>query len=477
MLKTKTRTVPINITTATNKARYAQGGTAEIVNCYVEQVGQEGKVTEYVTAADGLQGFASLPGVTGGVRDVLEVDGKVYAVCGASARLFEIRSNQNVTDLGALSGFDTTGPVYMARNRRSTPDIATVNNGLLFNYRTSLAQVTDVDLLAPQSLAVNDGQFAIATVDNKYQVGDIDDGTSWDGLSVERGDASPDANVRIYARQGQLLLFGQVTTEILNNAGLADGTGYERVQAIEFGCLAPKSVATVAGVVYWVAHDRTVRALDGYTPVQISTPFICQQIQKIANPSTITAFSWVRDGHSYYAISCEEWTYVYDTSTGRWHTRKSYLESSWQIGSAVSAFGKTLVGSATEPIIYEMGPQFFSDAGQPLVSQMTFSPLVVPGKRITVSRVWWDIERGVGTGQGAAEDVDPQAVLEWSLDGGATFGGHRLLNLGEQGKRTNELETWRLGQCKGLGFVFRMTVSAKVAKAIYQGQADIEVND
>ena len=78
----------------------------------------------------------------------------------------------------------------------------------------------------------------------------------------------------------------------------------------------------------------------------------------------------------------------------------------------------------------------------------------------------FDTCRWEGTGSG-----------EYSLDGGATFGGSRLLNLGAQGKRSNELETWRLGQCDGLGFVFRLTVSAKVAKAIYQGQAEIEVND
>jgi len=143
----------------------------------------------------------------------------------------------------------------------------------------------------------------------------------------------------------------------------------------------------------------------------------------------------------------------------------------------VAAFGKTLVGSSTHPIIYEMGPQFFSDAGQPLVAQMTFSPLVVPGKRITVNRAWWDIERGVGTGQGEAQDIDPEVILEWSLDGGATFGGHRLIKLGQQGQRTRELEVWRLGQCKGLGFTFRLTCSARVAKAIYQGQSDIDIDD
>lgn len=471
------RTVPINITTRTNKARFTQGGTAELVNCYVERVGEEGKVQEYVVASDGLQGFANLEGVTGGVRQKLEVDGKTWVTAGTSPRLFEVRSNGTVFDRGALSGFDTTGPVFMARNRRSTPDIAIVNNGLMFNYRTSLAQVTDVDLLAPTSLAVNDGQFLIGTANNTWQVGDIDDGTSWDGLSFERADASPDAVVRVYARQGEALIFGELTTEFWANAGLADATGYQRTEVGEFGCLSSQSVQTVAGAVFFVAHDRTVRAISGYSFQRISTHAIERYIETLTDYSLINASTWVRDGHSFYEINTPDWTFAYDTVTGNWHTRKSYGLQSWNIGTAVSAFGKTLVGSSTDPIIYEMGPQFFSDAGQPLVMTMTLPPLMVPGQRITIHRAWWDLERGVGTGQGDAQDIDPEVMVEWSLDGGATFGGSRLIKLGQQGQRTNELEVRRLGQCKGMGFVFRLSCSAKVAKCIYQGLAEIDVDD
>lgn len=471
------QTVPINITTRTNKARFTQGGAAELVNCYVEQVGAEGKVQEYIVASDGLINDAILPGVTGGIRQMLEVDGQVYVVAGTSARLFRLLSNGVVIDLGAMSGFNTTGPVYMGRNRRATPDIGIVNNGLLFNYRTTLAQVTDVDLLAPTSLTVNDGQFIVGTANNTWQVGDIDDGTNWDGLSFERADASPDSVIRAYARQGEALIFGEQTIEYWANAGLADATGYQRTEVTEIGCLSPQSVQTVAGSVYFVAHDRTVRAISGYSPQRISTHAIEREIERLTDYSSITAFTWVRDGHSFYCINCPLWTYTYDTSTGVWHTRKSYGEASWNIGTAVAAFGRTLVGSSTEPIIYEMGPDFFDDAGQPLVAQMTLPPLDALGRKVTVHRACWDAERGVGTGQGAAPDVDPEIVLEWSKDGGATFGGHRLIKLGQQGTRTRELEVRRLGQCKGMGFVFRLTCSARVAKAVYQGLAEITIDE
>lgn len=476
MLARNTQIVPIALTNKTNKARFTQGGSAELINCYAEAIGEEGKVQWCLVASDGLQGFALLPGVTGPVRATLEVDGSLWVVAGTSPRLFQVSSTGIVTDRGALSGFDTSGPVYMARNRRSTPDIAIVNNGLMFNYRTSLSQVTDVDLLAPQSLTVNDGQFIIGTANNKWQVGEIDDATAWDDLSFERADASPDAVKRVYARQGEALIFGELTTEYWANVGGADATGYSRTEVSEFGILSPNSAATVAGVVYFVAHDRTVRAISGYAPQRISTHAIEREIERLTDYSSLTGLTWVRDGHSFYVLNSALWSYAYDTATGVWHTRKSHGSGSWNIATATAAFGKTIVGSATEPVLYEMGPQFFADAGEPLVMQATLPPLLAPGKRITIHRAWWDCERGVGTGQGDAQDIDPEIMVEWSLDGGATFGGARKIKLGQQGKRTNELEVRRLGQCKGLGFVFRLTCSAKVARAIYQGQAEIDVN-
>lgn len=107
---------------------------------------------------------------------------------------------------------------------------------------------------------------------------------------------------------------------------------------------------------------------------------------------------------------------------------------------------------------------------------MTLPPLAVPTKKITVHRVWWDLERGVGTGQGESQDVDPAVVVSWSLDGGHTFAGHRTVQLGQQGQMTRELVLNRLGQCKGHGFVFRLQCSARVARAVYQGQAEITVD-
>ena len=56
-----------------------------------------GKVTFALYCVDGLEGFATLSGITTGIRAAIEVDGALYAVAGT--QLWKIQSNGNVTSL------------------------------------------------------------------------------------------------------------------------------------------------------------------------------------------------------------------------------------------------------------------------------------------------------------------------------------------------------------------------------------------
>jgi len=461
--------IPLSLNMKSAPSRFQQGGAARLVNGFAEEIGAEGRVTFALYCADGLQGFATLDGITTGIRDKLEVDGALYVVAGT--QLWKVQSNGVVTSLGSMS-ISATAPVYMARNRRSTPDIAIVCDGVMYNYRTSLAQVTDVDLLAPLSITVVDGIFIIGTADNKWQAGEIDDGTSWDALSFERADASPDPVVRVFNRQNEALIFGAKTCEFWTNAGLADATGFSRSTVMDLGCLAAKSVARLDQTLAWVAHDRTVRLLQGYSGQRISTPAVERDIEALADKTTIEATGWTRDGHSYYQISSPSWTWVYDSQYG-WSNRESYGQDNWRISTVNEAFGKVICGDRDSPNLYEMSQDFKDEAGDPLVFSVTLPPVTTFPHPITLDALYIDVERGVGTGQGQSQDIDPEIMLEWSKDGGATWNGPRPLKIGQQGKRLTRVTTRRLGQAL-LGFTLRISCSAKVARAIYGVYAELE---
>lgn len=463
--------LPIALSNKSNPARFQQGGSARLINCFVEQIGEEGKVPWAVYACDGLQGFAALGGSNGGIRAKIVVNNVLYCVAGTG--FWSVTTSGVVTLLGSMN-ISTTAPVYIARNRRSVPDIAIVCDGLMFNYRApTFAQVTDVDLLAPTSLGFVDGYFLISTANNTWQVGALDDGTAWDGLDVARADANPDAVVRVSALQRDAVIFGEVSTEFWRNTGAAD-FAFERVTAIDIGCLAPNSVETVDQTLAWVANDRTVRMLAGYEGRRISTHAVERAIEDLEDRANqISATSWVKDGHTFYKLTSPDWTWVYDTVTGNWHERQSYGQVNWKI-STVTAFGDRLIaGSADEGLLYEMGPDFADEAGEPLVCEVTLPPVHAYPHRLTHNEFFLDCEKGVGLGQGAPQNVDPEVMLSWSDDGGATFTGQRLLKMGQQGKRVQTLRTARLGQSKRDGRVYRISCSAKVVRAFYQAMADV----
>ena len=283
-----------------------------------------GKVKNAIYSSDGLQGFALLQGVAAGqgCRAGIVVEGALYVVAGVS--LYKVTTTGVQTLIGSMN-ISKTAPVFMERNRRAVPDIAIVCDGLMFYCRGDvLAQVTDPDLFAPITLAFSDGYFGITTAQNKWQIGAIDDASAWDGLDFATADGDPDALIRIAALQAQFYLFGEKTIEVWQDSGGADFP-YARSFVIPIGLLASNSVATVAETFAWVAHDRTVRLLGSGDSAQvISTPKVESDIQEVEDPSTIRAASWSSRGHTFYALTCPQWTHVYDTRMQRWHERQTY---------------------------------------------------------------------------------------------------------------------------------------------------------
>lgn len=465
--------VPVSLTQKSNPARFKQGGAARLMNCYVETIGQEGKVPWAIYACDGLQGYTSLASSDGGVRAMIEVDGGVYVVSGT--RFYAVNTTTQVATMIGTMNISKTAPVFMERNRRVPTDIMIVCDGLAYYYRVgvSFGQVTDADLLAPTSLTFVNGYFVIGTANNKFQSGALDDASAWDPLAFGRADASPDAVLRVANYQGDLAVFGTQTIQFHRDAGTTPFP-FAFIQSTNIGLLSADSVSIVEQSLAFVASDRSVRMLRGYGADKISTHAVDRAIEDTADPSTIVATSWVKDGHTFYEISSDGWTWVYDTVTGFWHERQSYGMSRWRVSKVVSANGKLIAGDRDSGILYEMDASFPDESGTELVSQITLPPVHAFPYPLTFNALYVDVEKGVGLYDGATQDVDPELMLEWSRDGGATFAGWRTLSLGKLGKALTRVRTRRIGQAGQDGLTFRLSWSARVARALYGVSADVE---
>jgi hypothetical protein len=466
--------IPFQLPTGSTKGKFLQGGACRLINCYASEIGPEGKVPRAIYSADGLQGFTLLSGIAAGLgtRQAINLDdAALYVVAGTA--LFKVTPNGAQTLIGSMN-ISTTAPVFMARNRRVPADVTIVCDGLMYNCRNDvLSQVTDADLSGPTSLAYSDGYLGITTALNKWQISAIDDATSWDGLDFATADGDPDALVRIAAYQAYFYLFGAESTEVWQDNGDADFP-YARAYVIPVGIFGAASLQKVADSLFWIGHDRTVRRLAGGDgAVVISEPDVENDIQSISDASTIRSAAWIANGRMFYMISSPDWTWVYDTKMQRWHERQTYGEKNWQVSFVVGFGTKIIAGDVASGALWEMSSKFTDDAGKPLVSTIVLPRVHAFPYRLRYYSLFLDVQKGVGVGQGAPQDIDPEIIVKWSDDGGATFKGQRALKLGQQGKPMTRVRTHRLGQSGENGRDFHISWSAKVDRALYQVSANV----
>ncbi len=465
---------PISLGLESSPARFKQGGSATIINGYIERAGDEAKSPWHIYPTDGLQGYAVLTDADGGVRAGIEVGGALYVVAGT--RAYKIATNQTVTLLGSMN-ISETAHVKMSRNRRSSPDVMISCDGLAYNIRADvLSQISDGDLLAPLDHDFMDGYFGIVTAQGKWQIGALDDATAWDALDYARADGDPDAAVAMSAMQGQFLVMGEKTIEPWQNTGAADFP-FERVTVIDKGCLAAGSVQRLEQSVAWVADDRSVRMMGaGYAAKKVSTTEVERAIENLTDRSIIKSATWTRDGHIFYSLTAPGyWTWCYDVSTDRWHKRQSYGRPDWRVSTVTAFDGKLIAGDAETGTLYEMSPAFYDEAGEPHVLEVITPPIHAFPYRLRHNRLFIDLERGVGTGQGDDQDITPELMVDWSDDGGNTFGNERTVAIGEQGQRMVRVGLLRLGLPRGdNGRVYRFRISAKVRRGFYAASLDVD---
>lgn len=149
-------------------------------------------------------------------------------------------------------------------------------------------------------------------------------------------------------------------------------------------------------------------------------------------------------------------TFIYDVSTGIWHTRSSGLFGGrHRSNCAAWWFGKALVGDYQSGKILEYDMDTFTDDGV-AIRRVRVSPPVQSDRRmITHHRLEIEFEAGVGTSQ---------AMLDWSDDGGHTWSNEYWRDIGATGEYAN-MACWnKLGMARSR--IYRLTITAAVKVVI-----------
>lgn len=465
--------VPISLGMGSDKGRHGQAGIASFTNCYVEKAGEGGKTEWPVYAINGLENFATLTD-GGAVRAALEVDGTILVVSGR--QLFS--TNVGGSPVILVGGIPSDGFVTMARNRRSpTPQVVIVCDGQWFIYQGgSLTQGTDPDLPPPIAVAEIDGVFVFLIADGRWYISGVDD-TSIDGLDFTEAQSSPDQNVMAAVRGRELIIMGQRSLEFyVDNAGQADFP-FTRIQTARIGCYAAGSVqqiilqppnGTAVDSVIWAATDSRgsyagIVVLDGYSGSRISTNEVDRLVRAEPDPANLRSMAWTEGEHVFYCISGTSFSMCWDSTTGKWHRRKSYGLDRWRAQVHVQVGQTHIFGDYATNKLYRSNEDVYEDVGNPLVAELVTPPVHTFPNPFILDAVFLDVLTGVGVNSSVDADANPQLMIDYSDDGGASFGGERMIDLGAAAQLQRLQET-SFGMFDGYGVSLRLTVSAKVVK-------------
>lgn len=448
------------------------------INYYPEVDQMEAKNIRALFGTPGLVQFATTSTVQE-VRGFHVVGAYLYAVAGMN--LYRIDSGGSVdTITGTLNS--TTGKVWMADNGTEL----VITDGVKgYIYDTSLAgdltQIADADFPIPSSVAFQDGYFIVTEKDTgKMYISASYDGNTWDPLDYATAEAHPDDAQMVIMDHRELWVFGEQSIEVYYNSGDADFP-FDRVPGvyIQEGTDAPGSVCRCQNTLFYLNHKGQVCRINGYNPQVVSTPHIEYMISTYGTTSDALAYSYSQEGHEFYVLTfpLAQITWVYDAVTSYWHQRRSYPtdlhgDDGRHRGNCYALFDrKHLVGDYENGKIYEMSMSTYTDDSEAIRRIRAAQIIHNDRKLIFFNAFEIDFESGVGlyTGQGN----DPQAMLDWSDDGGHTWSNEHWVDIGAIGEYRARAVWRRLGRSRNR--VFRVSISDPVKTVIIAAHLDAQL--
>jgi hypothetical protein len=430
-----------------------------MINAYLEPAPPAAKTAAAVPGAFGIKPYLTVG--TGSLRGGLLVNRVIYVVAGFT--LYSIQ-NDRITALGPIPGL---GRVFMASDGSNLMVVsgrtASVWNG------TTLTLVAG-DFPGYQWMTYLDGYFIGGPGDRTFYINHTAfDPTVWNALDFASAESTAGDIITGITDHREIFLFKRDAAEVWYNSGAADfplsrtASGY-----LEIGITSRYGAVKADNSVFFAASDGTLRRVNGYTPVRISTTAIEQAIAKYAKQECIT-HSWIENGHTMVAFTYIENTFVYDASTQLWHERQSYGMDNWRAAFVLRGDNITIVGDSKSNRLGILDANVFSEWDQPLVSSVTAPPIQHPADQMTLQHAYLELVFEQGVGLNSGQGSDPKVMLQWSDNDGRTWSNELWRSLGARGDFKAAALYSRLGQTsRNQGRVYRYSCSDAVRRTLIQ---------
>lgn len=367
---------------------------------------------------------------------------------------WEVNAAGTKTSRGTLNS--TSGKVLMADNGAQVMAVDGTDGYTYTIATTTFAEISDGDYPAnAETVTSGDGFFVISVDDSQqFNISNDFDGTAWDALDFDLADSSPDNIARVYFNRGEIIVFGEKTTEFWGYIGGA-AFPYSRISGANasWGLGAVYSVTEYDNGVAFLAYSQEGRyivgKLVGYQLQRLSTP----DLEAIINYyptidlTSATAFSYMLDGHPFYQINFgSSGSWLYDGSTGFWSKLKAYGESrhTAELGIAFQGF---CVSDRTTGTLYKLRGDVYDDNGQIIEREIIGETFTAEQEDFPIDLIRLECESGMGG----------SVSLRVSRDRGKTWGTEMSRDIGDVGEYGTVVEWRRLGQAKQFTPKFRYT--------------------
>jgi len=393
----------------------------------------------------------------------------VYAVSGNE--LYFLNTPQTSSLVGAIVG---TGRVSMVDNGRILCIIVPGVTGYFFDFSTMvLTEITDpvfVDFNNQfngiNSVTLKDQRF-VYTNDTEIILGtniNVNDGQDFNALAFEDVTSSADVIVRARTLRNEIVIFGENTIDFYQTGDPTLIFPYQRVlgATIAKGLRSRFSVVEVDDALAFLGNSEfenpAIWITDSRNARKISTTAIDNTIQNFSNTelSSVTAWTYSQDGHTFAGWHFPSITLVYDLTASAmqqrpvWHQRASNNTTNWRVEDVVSSLGVTLVSDVSTNQIGVLNRENTREYGDPILREFTGMYLFNEANSFRISSVELTTTAGVGVSLALPLNANPaerpQVEMLYSRNGAVSFQSAGNRAIGELDETLNRQIWRRLGR-------------------------------
>jgi hypothetical protein len=401
------------------------------------------------------------------VRGLYSWGNYIYAVArrGSTAVLWRVDSSGGASELGTITT-SASGPVWM-RNNPTQLCIVDGVSGYIYPPTTGkFAQITDTAFPGASAMDYQDGYGLFVTPTSRQVVfSSINDFSTFDGGDFFSKEGKTDNILTIICDHREPWLLGYESTEVFNNQG-GSGTDYTFARTsgglLEFGCGAAKGAANFDNTLVWLSDKGQLLRAQGYNVSIVSTDKFGREISGYSQFSDAIAFRYIDLEHEFYQITfpSADTTWVLDAKTKMFHKKQSWISGGGFGRHRANCYAfhdnTHYVGDYENGTVYTMSVDHFDDDGeeiQRVVHSINFHGGLKPIK-------WPSIQIEFTPGVGLISGLDPQAMLQYSSDGGKTWSSELWRSIGLIGDYKARAVWNRMGQ--DIQRMYKLTVSDPV---------------